>query len=77
MELPKALAQRSSHSPVPKDDNALYGELLPSKLRKLVRIQKFQAKREIDNVIIKNLLVPKESTTQSTSVSPTSEIGSK
>lgn len=77
MELPKALAQRLSHSPVPKDDNALYGKLLPSKLRKLLGIEKLQAKREIDNVIIKNLLVRKESTTQSTSVSPTNQIGSK
>ena len=38
VELTKALTQGLSHSPVPKDDNTLYGDLLTLKLRKFLGV---------------------------------------
>ena len=39
-----------------KDDDQLYGDLLPTKLRRLSRSSKLRAKHEIDNIMFKYML---------------------
>jgi len=53
-----------------KDDDQLYGDLLATKMRKLTKITKLQAKHEIDNIMFKfqlqdetNTFVPQQRNT--------------
>ena len=43
-----------------KDDDQLYGDLLPTKLRRLSRSSKLRAKHEIDNIMFKYMLQNEE-----------------
>ena len=43
-----------------KDDDQLYGDLLPTKLRRLSRSSKLCAKHEIDNIMFKYMLQNEE-----------------
>ena len=43
-----------------KDDDQLYGDLLPTKLRRLSRSSKLRAKHEIDNIVFKYMLQNEE-----------------
>lgn len=49
MELPKALIQILTYSPVSKDDNLLYGDFPALKLRKFLEVEEKDQQKQFEN----------------------------